>query len=649
MTKQIFYSLTLGFLALPTLADVYWQFPPGSNNRLNENTNNRNNDNRLFDSQNNDRAGFNINKYEFYVGTELELAWTLQHSCGENAKAECQTILQYMCNGDPVALTDETVNLQEGRTTNTPSSNDADNPQTGQHEPPLYYKHCVGRQRNKGLYTADQLDPKSQNGKHTARFTRQDNQGTRYGLECPEERDYYPYWGPTPWKDIAVLVDNPGAILNEPVDTTTTVKTFYQNESENVKGRQFCKTDKNSLRNLPDNYNPARDSDLKLGNQITKDCGGINSYSSSHEIPAPKIVKNLESKDNHHGNAVNGRFFDSYKWLIPENLAGKDCVIRLRYNMSSPELNNWNLNQTDIIQEGNQNQDRFNQKNLNPKDKTGPKEIYQKFGLSDQEAYRRNYRQVNDAKIYPHGQVPLRIEMSYNTDQLARTFEDRTYIIKFLARQGNTGNEVQNIPSTATIHNLYAEGKPGTDVEAYPNFQFDFYPQTIVAKKGDFIHFQFSGDSRNDKNNNVAITDELGGLIKRPSENEDLPDVQEKHRLNWVPIRKSNDNIPERDLENSDFLGISLNPAEALEFNSEKDARKFMAKLATQGVYGDGKTYASNQPGENYVNTGKELKPYRVDHGLVRLTETGEWHYMSTHNSAVAGNVMKGKIRVVEN
>ena len=126
MTKQIFYSLTLGFLALPTLADVYWQFPPGSNNRLNENTNNRNNDNRLFDSQNNDRAGFNINKYEFYVGTELELAWTLQHSCGENAKAECQTILQYMCNGDPVALTDETVNLQEGRTTNTPSSNDAD-------------------------------------------------------------------------------------------------------------------------------------------------------------------------------------------------------------------------------------------------------------------------------------------------------------------------------------------------------------------------------------------------------------------------------------------------------------------------------------------------------------------------------------------
>jgi len=26
--------------------------------------------------------------------------------------------------------------------------------------------------------------------------------------QVPEERDYYPHWGPTPWKDIAIMVSD---------------------------------------------------------------------------------------------------------------------------------------------------------------------------------------------------------------------------------------------------------------------------------------------------------------------------------------------------------------------------------------------------------------------------------------------------------
>lgn len=64
----------------------------------------------------------------------------------------------------------------------------------GMHEDYDYYQNCRTRVRNMGLFTAD----RRLNG-NQARFTRQNNNGQRRGYECPEERDYYPYWHPTPW------------------------------------------------------------------------------------------------------------------------------------------------------------------------------------------------------------------------------------------------------------------------------------------------------------------------------------------------------------------------------------------------------------------------------------------------------------------
>ena len=59
-----------------------------------------------------------------------------------------------------------------------------------------------------GLCTPDQTNARKKLAGDKAIYTRQNPGGARNGLEVPEERDYYPYWGPSPWKDIAVLVSD---------------------------------------------------------------------------------------------------------------------------------------------------------------------------------------------------------------------------------------------------------------------------------------------------------------------------------------------------------------------------------------------------------------------------------------------------------
>ena len=86
----------------------------------------------------------------------------------------------------------------------------ADNVKTdrGLHESWEWYDKCRYRERNQGLFTADQNLNKNEKGYSSAVFTRQNPNGNRNGYECAEERDYYPYWHPQPWKDIAILTSN---------------------------------------------------------------------------------------------------------------------------------------------------------------------------------------------------------------------------------------------------------------------------------------------------------------------------------------------------------------------------------------------------------------------------------------------------------
>ena len=69
----------------------------GSNNRLDEANRERNNGNRLFDSQNNNRGGYNVGSVYYYEGSTVSMEWTNQHTCGDQ-NSHCEQIIQYMCD-----------------------------------------------------------------------------------------------------------------------------------------------------------------------------------------------------------------------------------------------------------------------------------------------------------------------------------------------------------------------------------------------------------------------------------------------------------------------------------------------------------------------------------------------------------------------
>jgi hypothetical protein len=129
-------------------------------------------------------------------------------------------IIQYACDS----------RIRDGSTTNTiPETAGADgNPTFGRHESYQYYtEQCKWRQRNRGLFIANRN--LQGNG---AIYTRQNENGARHGFECPEERDYYPYWHPTMWRDIAVFTNQPERCP------------AYQAASENTSARYYCKAPK---------------------------------------------------------------------------------------------------------------------------------------------------------------------------------------------------------------------------------------------------------------------------------------------------------------------------------------------------------------------------------------------------------------------
>lgn len=539
-------------------ADVYMHNPRGANDRNCERNVNRNNGNLLYDTQNNAKGGYACprsvagykdttpqggmtQRMEFEVGSMLELEWTAQHGCGtpkegvanadkanalEFPNVHCEMVVEMGCTStfDPAgkygtfqtgaakypATPREGIPSNDGdAATNRINTNDgnggqaygtsttngrADNTRYGMHETAEFYNECNRVQRNKGLFTADQNVRR-----RSAIGTRQNPNGGRRGLECPEERDYYPYWRPTPFVGVAYLVDDParcGAADNAAAKlahasmttgcggwTTSTQGTpekleacpspakagdwvgaaaGYVPKGGNVAQAAYsgaCVLTatnlvpttnaglNNAARNLFNRREwPNNKADCEKMGETKVKWAAAAFHGKFDTLPQATKAKfmNLmnygpvckaidQSRSNHLGNSgMNdeaNRFRMTIPDVIPANQDKEACIVRLRYNMSSSDYVR-NLNATFNGEKSPIKQD--------PLIQVGPK----------------------DTDV---------LQLAVNTNQVARTFQDRSYV--FHVKKKAKTNEI--------VLNLNTRGKRGNIVQVYPAVEYDYVPNVV--------------------------------------------------------------------------------------------------------------------------------------------------------------------------
>jgi len=495
MIKQV---LLLAFIVTFVSADMYFHSPMGSNNRLDEANRERNNGNRMFDSQNNDRGGYNVGKMNYYEDEEIPIKFTVQHGCNNPGTKECELILQMMC--DPL--------IRDGTTTTTIPTNNANcrnfncdtDVKYGRHESQAYYEQCQNTARNERLFTASQNLKKDR-----ARYTRQNPDGTRRGYECPEERDYYPYWRPSPWIDLAVFTSSTDR-CNE-----------YQRESENVKGRGWCNVP-NEVRNNNQYKNKGipitmEDCNWSVTNAAGNTTASIWEMAPSHGWPAPACIKTSASRSNHLG-LIGSQNQWTYDMKIPKFLKDDEestrCVMRIRYNITE-DYNGW----TDNQQVGSLVTSAFNAENTNNKNAANAVTtlpVWEEYGFTQADMQEcidsnnrnnrgdcREYIFVDNPRVDPVGQKVgnnrLKLQIAMNTAQYGRTFQDRSHVFS-----------IQKTPSyiDTSKHKLKLQtmgGKRGNIVQTFPGTEYFMYPETLNVRANDFIHFAWTGSNTNPNNN----------------------------------------------------------------------------------------------------------------------------------------------------
>lgn len=608
MQKSILVTLVLAGLLAAAAADCYLHAPRGSNNKLNEENQNAQNQNRLFDSQNNAKGGYQWgDTMTYYEGSLLQIEWTVQHGCGaDHPNVDCNMVLQYMCGpwirdgteqGTPNTIGtnngDGTVSYNTGDTLTSGAR--------GQQEPLTWYNACATRRRNAGLFLADQNAGDATAAAVRDRQNPNGNNGNRHGLECPEERDYYPYWTPTPWKDIAVLPSVTGRC------------SYYQDNSQNVKDKYICLTSGSATPNQDwsntDNIPKIWTNQAAYWDETScKNAGASWTKIKKWGLSAPECFAPYESRDNHLGNVyvTSSLMTQSYKWVIPnvdyDNGAKfATCVFRVRYNISSGDYNGFaNIDKKgaqmiDSSYNGAAKSPVTNDPNVN-------------YGV-DGKGYLRN------------------LTLNINTNQFGRTFQDRSHAFKITKRPSN-------VEAGSRIFNLGVRGRRGNIVQCYPAVEYDFTPNHLEITRADYIHFQWTGSDHNPTNqagNGLDQTDRSNMVPVKPGKGQ----AQGQSRRNY-PDLIDNSKVFKSTLA---FQLAHQNQPAICTTTGQTDCCK-----PDPPATGNHNNNQQDEQNCNYLNLAAPL----FDGGVVRPSSTGTFYFMSTRNNDFTNRSQKMTLKVTE-
>ncbi|PAA56940.1 hypothetical protein BOX15_Mlig012640g1, partial [Macrostomum lignano] len=603
-----------GLLLAGCQADIYLHYPRGSNNRLNETSAARTNANRLFDSQNNNRGGYNVGEFgaqqfdeKYFYGSggasRLSVEWTMQHGCRDGRQG-CRVVVQAMCQPLAGAGLDT---LRNGNSTQTQGFQAAAKPldetvdsflarkaasataQRGLHEPFEWYDACNARERNRGLFTADQ---RLRGG--SAVYTRQNPAGTRRGYECPEERDYYPYWHPTPWLDVAVLTDNlaecPALVAASAAPTHACVRTFAADS-----GRRLWAVPENNEFDCAKNggrfvaFYPYLEVASAIDNEAACSARGyrwavphrhrLSSLQPACLVPPPPLDCRLAptTRDNHLGDKLGGGPV-AYDWQLPNFPSGdaQRCVLRLRYNLTSSDSEQL-IRQNPLVQPG--------------------------------------------------------LQLAVNSNQVGRVFQDRSHVFQL--------HRVP-VPVASNLHHVGVRGKRGNIVQVYPAVEYDFTPTRLSARVGDHLFLQWSGS--NSHNNGAPAGDGQAG--------DDGAGAGGTDRSNLAEAGHANDNLP-LPWEASGFLNDGAGRA-VWAWHGQLDGlapRDFGLALASAGYYrcfAKAACGADSEEAKTPLDPELNAAPASFPGLLIRLDRAGQFKFICTRNNNFSNRSHKWLLTVTD-